>query len=147
VTTFPSEADVCVTCIASSSFAFLETPSFPHQLLRLEILHFHILVKMSRRDPERERSERESRTIPAASRKNEYFLPKEGIDREVLTADLCRYLGNDALVRPGTYEVSVHTSSKLRTHIAKRLTCTCRIHKLVRFNKDTSSQLIEISQA
>jgi hypothetical protein len=31
-------------------------------------------------------------------------VPKDGIDREVITADICRYLGNDALVRPGNYE-------------------------------------------
>lgn len=37
-----------------------------------------------------------------ASRQNEYFVPRDGIDREVITADICRYLGNDALVRPGT---------------------------------------------
>lgn len=41
----------------------------------------------------------------AAARQNEYFVPRDGIDREVITADICRYLGNDALVRPGTYEV------------------------------------------
>ncbi|KAB5547000.1 hypothetical protein GE09DRAFT_197081 [Coniochaeta sp. 2T2.1] len=43
---------------------------------------------------------------PAAGvpRQNEYFLSRDGIDREVITADICRYLGNDALVRPGTYE-------------------------------------------
>jgi hypothetical protein len=40
----------------------------------------------------------------ASARTNEYFVPKEGIDREVITADICRYLGNDALVRPGNYE-------------------------------------------
>ena len=44
---------------------------------------------------------------PAAGvpRQNEYFLPRDGIDREVITADICRYLGPDALVRPGTYDV------------------------------------------
>jgi hypothetical protein len=36
---------------------------------------------------------------------NEYFLPKDGVDREVITADITRYLGNDDLVRPGTYKV------------------------------------------
>jgi len=30
----------------------------------------------------------------------DYFLPGEGISREVITADICRYLGLDALVRP-----------------------------------------------
>ncbi|PSS03285.1 hypothetical protein BD289DRAFT_220579 [Coniella lustricola] len=39
----------------------------------------------------------------SAPRQNEYFVPRDGIDREVITADICRYLGNDALVRPGTY--------------------------------------------
>ncbi|KAH6688901.1 hypothetical protein F5X68DRAFT_189672 [Plectosphaerella plurivora] len=39
-----------------------------------------------------------------AGRSNEYFVPRDGIDREVITADICRYLGNDALVRPGHYE-------------------------------------------
>ncbi|KAK3695560.1 hypothetical protein B0T22DRAFT_508827 [Podospora appendiculata] len=42
--------------------------------------------------------------IPASARQNEYFVPRDGIDREVITSDICRYLGNDALVRPGTYE-------------------------------------------
>lgn len=41
---------------------------------------------------------------PTQGRQNEYFVPRDGIDREVITADICRYLGNDALVRPGTYE-------------------------------------------
>ncbi|PON21504.1 hypothetical protein TGAM01_v209667 [Trichoderma gamsii] len=38
------------------------------------------------------------------TRMNEYFVPRDGIDREVISADICRYLGNDALVRPGHYE-------------------------------------------
>ncbi|KAI9812284.1 MAG: hypothetical protein M1827_004733 [Pycnora praestabilis] len=33
-------------------------------------------------------------------RTNQYFVPGEGIHREVIQADICRYLGNDALVRP-----------------------------------------------
>jgi hypothetical protein len=66
----------------------------------------------SRRDAERDR-ERASRAQqqPAQARTNEYFVPKEGIDREVITADICRYLGNDALVRPGTYEVGLESNS------------------------------------
>lgn len=50
---------------------------------------------------------RSSRTAPqpSSSRQNEYFVPRDGIDREVISADICRYLGNDALVRPGMYEV------------------------------------------
>ncbi|KAI1654722.1 hypothetical protein F4813DRAFT_201722 [Daldinia decipiens] len=45
-----------------------------------------------------------SNALPPQNRQNEYFVPRDGIDREVITADICRYLGNDALVRPGTYE-------------------------------------------
>jgi len=45
--------------------------------------------------------------LAASARTREYFLPGIGIDREVITADICRYLGNDALVRPGNYEVYI----------------------------------------
>ncbi|KAI0017886.1 hypothetical protein F4780DRAFT_565572 [Xylariomycetidae sp. FL0641] len=45
-----------------------------------------------------------SNVLPQQGRQNEYFVPRDGIDREVITADICRYLGNDALVRPGNYE-------------------------------------------
>lgn len=38
-------------------------------------------------------------------RQNEYFIPGDGISREVIQADICRYLGNDALVRPGNHGV------------------------------------------
>jgi hypothetical protein len=51
------------------------------------------------------RTARGAQPPPASNRQNEYFVPRDGIDREVITADICRYLGNDALVRPGVYEV------------------------------------------
>lgn len=35
-----------------------------------------------------------------------YFVPAAGIDREVITTDICRYLGNDALVKPGQHKVT-----------------------------------------
>ncbi|KAI1163920.1 hypothetical protein F5B18DRAFT_671762 [Nemania serpens] len=38
-----------------------------------------------------------SSVLPQQTRQNEYFVPRDGIDREVITADICRYLGNDAL--------------------------------------------------
>ncbi len=41
-----------------------------------------------------------------SARMNQYFVPGEGIDREVIATDICQYLGNDALVRPGSYEAS-----------------------------------------
>ncbi|KAI9814528.1 MAG: hypothetical protein M1832_005708 [Thelocarpon impressellum] len=47
---------------------------------------------MSARDRERD-----------AERGNRYFLPGDGIAREVIQADICRYLGNNALVKPGDY--------------------------------------------
>ena len=40
------------------------------------------------------------------ARLKEYFVPREGIDREVITADIRLYLGNETLVRPGNFEVS-----------------------------------------
>ncbi|KAH8672453.1 hypothetical protein BGZ61DRAFT_537085 [Ilyonectria robusta] len=39
-----------------------------------------------------------------AIRQKEYFVPRDGIDREVISADITLYLGDDALVRPGHYE-------------------------------------------
>jgi hypothetical protein len=40
-------------------------------------------------------------------RMKKYFLRRDGINQDVITANICRYLGNDALVRPGTYERKV----------------------------------------
>lgn len=42
--------------------------------------------------------------MSSSGRTNQYFIPGEGIIREVIQADICRYLGNDALVRPGAYQ-------------------------------------------
>ena len=53
--------------------------------------------------------EKPHRPEPPRSRyRREYFVPKDGIDKVVITADICRYLGNDALVRPAYYEVSFY---------------------------------------
>jgi hypothetical protein len=50
------------------------------------------------------------------TRQNQWFQPGEGIAREVITADIQRYLGNDALVRPGEgtgdYEVCLLPHSR-----------------------------------
>ena len=43
--------------------------------------------------------------MASRSRLNDYFIDKNGISREVIQADICRYLGNDALVKPGEHEV------------------------------------------
>jgi hypothetical protein len=42
----------------------------------------------------------QSRRREEASRFQEYFLPGEDINREVIQYDITRYLGNDATVRP-----------------------------------------------
>lgn len=47
-------------------------------------------------------------------RQNEYFIPGDGISREVIQADICRYLGNDALVRPGNHNVCFPVSPILK---------------------------------
>ena len=51
------------------------------------------------RDPRDTRSRAEE-IAPRQGPTNDYFLPGEDISREVITADICRYLGPDALVRP-----------------------------------------------
>jgi hypothetical protein len=42
---------------------------------------------------------------PELTRVNEYFVPKDGIRWDVIEEDITRYLGNDATVRKGVYEV------------------------------------------
>lgn len=37
--------------------------------------------------------------VPQRGPSNDYFLPEEGISRDVIQAEICRYLGPDALVR------------------------------------------------
>jgi hypothetical protein len=41
--------------------------------------------------------------------RSQWFQPGEGIAREVITADIQRYLGQDALVKPGEHEVCSST--------------------------------------
>ncbi|KAI9894641.1 MAG: hypothetical protein M1814_001997 [Vezdaea aestivalis] len=36
-----------------------------------------------------------------SSRRSEFWVPGDGITREVIQSEICRHLGNDALVRPG----------------------------------------------
>jgi hypothetical protein len=57
-----------------------------------------------KRERNRARNAFDSRHTINSRRENEYFVPQDGIDREVITADICRYLGNDSIVRPGNYE-------------------------------------------
>lgn len=48
----------------------------------------------------------------------QWFVPGDGIDRHVISADIQRYLGNDATVRPGlgTGENQVSARCPQRTH-------------------------------
>ncbi|TGO68348.1 hypothetical protein BOTNAR_0026g00350 [Botryotinia narcissicola] len=61
---------------------------------------------MSRRDDRDSRASRSQPQPPHSSvgRTGQFVIDAEGIDREVITADICRYLGNDALVKPGDVE-------------------------------------------
>ena len=54
----------------------------------------------------------------AARQNNSYFLPANGIARQVITADVCRYLGNDALVKPGNDDQVGATSTSLFDSVA-----------------------------
>jgi len=50
-----------------------------------------------------------------SSRYQEYFLPGEDINREVIQYDICRYLGNEATVRPVQYsDVGFHSLNGLK---------------------------------
>lgn len=42
---------------------------------------------------------------PAPAPLNEYFIDGEGINREVLQIEICKYLGAEATCRPGDYNV------------------------------------------
>ncbi len=59
-----------------------------------------------RREPREPARERE---FPAPARGgaalNEFFVDGEGIHREVMQRELCKFLGPDALSRPGNYNV------------------------------------------
>src|SRR2546423_4200930 len=79
------------------------------------------LLRDSRTAPPVVTSNRDTRRpedIPPRGPRNEYFLPGEDISREVITADICRYLGPDALVRPYRHQ-DVSRSNNLRVANAK----------------------------
>ncbi len=59
--------------------------------------------------------------MPGQELARQWFIPGDGIDRHVISADIQRYLGNDATVRPGrerNNEVSPERS------VRSRMTCT-----------------------
>ncbi|KAK1759674.1 hypothetical protein QBC47DRAFT_372758 [Echria macrotheca] len=54
------------------------------------------------------------------SRPNEYFIPGDGIEREVITPDIHRYLGPEAVARPGSWEFADGGSSPGYSCVAHR---------------------------
>lgn len=43
-----------------------------------------------------------------------HFVPAtSSIDSQVITLDICRYLDNDALVRPGSHKVSSQKAARI----------------------------------
>jgi hypothetical protein len=56
--------------------------------------------------PDHDRSSDSRHQQEPRVRTSEYFLSEDGIDLEVIKADLARYLGRDASVRSGTYTVN-----------------------------------------
>jgi hypothetical protein len=71
------------------------------------------LREMNHCAPKHVDDQREGAARKRAKYRTEYFVPKDGIDREVIIQDICRYLGDDALVRPGNYEVSIPPTSEI----------------------------------
>jgi hypothetical protein len=89
----------------------------------------------SRRRKSRELADASSSKIESR-RQSKFFINGRGIDEEVITTDICRYLGNDALVRPGTYKVSSPSHLPLHFSIAK---CLYRIPKVDKLSKASTS--------
>ncbi|KAI8675430.1 hypothetical protein NCS57_00444200 [Fusarium keratoplasticum] len=102
-TSSPVSSPVPVPAFSSSSSSSSTSISVPSSSSRRQTPHsvdssISPQITMSRA------SRNQHAPTGAGGRQNEYFVPRDGIDREVISADICRYLGNDALVRPGHYE-------------------------------------------
>ena len=65
--------------------------------------------RTNRKEPERrtvrEEPPRESKKVKATSGLNPYFIKGEGIHREVLQKEICRFLGPEATSNPQEYNV------------------------------------------
>ena len=79
------------------------------------------------------------------ARQNEYFVPRDGIDREVITTEICSYLGDDALVRPGTYldEVNCFNLIHFRLYGGRQTDKQLHHRPAVETFRDITSQRIE----
>jgi hypothetical protein len=67
------------------------------------------------RDVEDYRRKEPARAEPARrpQQLNEYFIDGEGILREVLQMEICKYLGAEATCRPGEYNVRARSCSAM----------------------------------
>ena len=63
-------------------------------------------------------------TMPGGEIARQWFIPGEGIDRHVISADIQRYLGNDATVRPGQGSGENQVRQQ-QTTMASTLVLTC----------------------
>jgi hypothetical protein len=57
------------------------------------------------REPGRELGREQPRESGRRPPMNEYFIEGDGINRAVLQAEICKYLGAEAVSRPGKYNV------------------------------------------
>lgn len=79
-------------------------------MIEFLFLFYNFYQLLAFRMASRDRREKESSknagggTKPTA-RNITFFIPGVGIDREVISTDICRYLGNDALVKPAKHNV------------------------------------------
>lgn len=74
------------------------------------------------RDPIRDRPERE----PA--RLNEFWVNGEGIHREVMQREICKYLGPEAYSRPGVHNVGLY-AVKTRNGVANPTPGSQRLYR------------------
>lgn len=68
-------------------------------------------------------------TMSRSTPTRQWFQPGEGIAREVITADIQRYLGPDALVKPGIGTGEFEVSHRTASHFHLMLTQSCRALK------------------
>ena len=72
----------------------------------------------SERDYDRDGGRRAPREPPVRQPRiqlNEYFVDGEGILREVMQTEICKYLGAEATSRPGEYKVCNFIQHRLHT--------------------------------
>ncbi|RSM04417.1 hypothetical protein CDV31_010052 [Fusarium ambrosium] len=103
-TSSPVSSPVLVPAFSSSSSSSSTSTSVPSSSSRRQTPHSVDSPISSPQITMSRASRNQHPATGAGGRQNEYFVPRDGIDREVISADICRYLGNDALVRPGHYE-------------------------------------------